>query len=309
MINKIAVTTSSFGGCGSDPLNLLEKNAVEVIFNQQGRTLKGGEVLGLLEGCSGVVAGTEAYDKKVLENLKDLRVISRCGTGIDNVDLDVCDALGIKVFNTPNAPTRAVAELVIGLAFNLLRDVSAMDREIRSGVWKKRMGRLFMDKKVGIIGFGRIGKEVAKLSNLLGAEVVYYDPFVGQESESSHAIKNELEDLLGQCDIISLHLPFSEENKNFLGGKEISLMKENAIFINCSRGGIVDEDVLYAALKNGRLSGAAMDVFNAEPYQGPLQELENVILTPHIGSYAREARLKMELAAADNLIKGLKENI
>lgn len=308
MIKKIAVTTSSFAQCDPYPLDLLEKNELSVVSNRQGGTLKQGEILELLKGCLGVIAGTESYTKEVLEQLKDLRVISRCGSGTDNIDLEICKILGIKVFNTTDGPTRAVAELVIGLIINLLRNIHIMDQEIRNGVWQKRMGRLFVDKEIGIVGLGRIGQEVAKLSSVLGAKVFYYDSLETQEPDVSYVIKNELQDLLSHCDVISLHLPLTPENRHFIGQKELSLMKESALLIHCSRGGIVDEEALYAALKNGRLLGAAIDVFDLEPYQGPLRELDNVILTPHIGSYAKEARLKMELAAVDNLIKGLKGN-
>lgn len=307
MIKKIAVTTSSFGECGFYPLELLERSKLSVIFNKQGRPLKQDEVLGLLDGCLGVIAGTEVYDKVVLKELKDLRVISRCGSGTDNVDMDTCKIHGIKVFNTPDAATRAVAELVLGLILNLLRNINVMDHDVRSGVWQKRMGRLFADKEIGIVGFGRIGREVARLSDALGAKVLYYDLLETQAPSVLYAKKSEFKDLLGHCDVISLHLPFTPENRHFIGKKELSLMKKNSILINCSRGGIVDEDALYAALKNGKLLGAGIDVFDSEPYQGPLRELENVVLTPHTGSYAKEARLKMELTAVDNLIKGLKE--
>ena len=306
MTKKIAVTTSSFAQQDAHPLEILKKHELNITLNERGRTLKQGEILELLKGCHGVIAGTEIYNKEVLGKLKDLRVISRCGVGTDNIDLEICKNLEIKVFNTPDGPTRAVAELVIGLILNLLRQVNVMDREVRSGVWQKRMGRLFADKEIGIIGLGRVGREVAQLSNAFGAKVFYYDSFQTQDSNFPYAIKNKLEDLLSHCDIISLHIPFTPETKHFIGRKELSLMRKSAIVINCSRGGIVDEEALYFALKNGNLFGAAIDVFDSEPYQGPLWGLKNVILTPHIGSYAQETRLKMELTAVDNLIKGLR---
>lgn len=302
---KVAITTSSFGQYNSLAIDFLKKKRIKTVYNKTGKTLDQRETLSIVRGCDGVIAGTETYDAAVLDKLQDLRVISRCGAGTDNVDLDVCKTRGIKVFNTPDGPTRAVAELVIGLMLNLFRNISVMDREVRCGVWRKRMGRLFLDKEIGIIGFGRIGREVAKISHVLGAKVFYFDPFVTEEHGFSFAVKNRLEDLLRHCDAISLHLPFSLENRHFVGEKEFTLMKEDAILINCSRGGIVDENALYAALKAGRIAGAAIDVFNEEPYQGHLQKLENVILTPHIGSYAQEARVKMELEAVENLIKGL----
>ena len=306
MTKKIAITTSSFGKCGPYPLEFLKRNAIDVILNKEGRTLRSQEILKLLKGCLGVIAGTEIYNKEILEKLEGLEVISRCGGGTDNIDLDVCKARGIKVFNTPDGSTRAVAELTIGLILDLLRNISMMDREIRKGTWQKRMGGLFAEKEVGIVGLGRIGKEVARLSSALGAKVFYWDSFK-TEPDFSYASKKEFKNLLSHCDVISLHLPLTSETKDLIGEEELSLMKKSALLINCSRGGMVDEDALYAALKNGRLAGAAIDVFETEPYQGPLRELDSVILTPHIGSYAKEARLKMESMAVDNLIQGLKE--
>ncbi len=307
-MKKVAITTSFFGECGSYPLELLKKNELSVTLNRQGRALGQKEVLDLLDGCLGVIAGTEVYDGETLKGLKDLRVISRCGSGTDNVDLDTCKVRGIKVYNTPDAATRAVAELVIGLILNLLRNINSMDRDIRRGVWQKKMGGLFAERAIGIVGFGRIGKEVARLSGALGAKVFYCDLLDASGAETPFAKKSGLNDLLGRCDVVSLHLPLTPQNRHFIGKKEFSLMKESALLINCSRGGVVDEDALYTALKSGKLSGAAIDVFESEPYRGPLRELENVILTPHIGSYAKEARLKMESTAVDNLIKGLKES-
>lgn len=306
MIKKVAITTSSFGESGSKPLELLENNQLSIIFNKQGRTLKHDELLGFLHGCLGVIAGTESYSKKVLEKLNGLRVISRCGTGMDNVDLEACKVLGIKVFNTPDAPTRTVAELVIGLIFNLLRKINIMDQEMHSGLWQKRLGRLFLGKEIGVVGLGRIGKEVAKLSGVLGAKVFYYDDQI-QGSDSSHGIKIGLNDLLNRCDVVSLHLPFTPHTRHFIGKEQLALMKKTALLINCSRGGIVEEEALYLALKNENFAGAAIDVFESEPYSGHLRELPNVILTPHIGSYAQESRLNMELTAVDNLIRGFKE--
>ena len=307
MNKKIAITTSSFGQYDPRALKTLEKNRLDVILNREGRTLQQNELFKLLDGCQGVIAGTEKYDKEVLEGLTKLRVISRCGIGIDNIDLDTCKKRGIKIFNTPDEPTRAVAELVIGLILSLFRKINIMDREIRNGIWKKRIGQMFADKEIGIIGFGRIGREVAKLSSAFGARVFYYDPFVTElESELFNVQRNEFKELLSHCDIISLHLPYTPGSDYVIGKKEFALMKQSSTLINCSRGGVVDENALFSMLDSKKISGAAVDVFESEPYHGPLQGLENVILTPHVGSYAKEARIKMELTAADNLIKGFK---
>ena len=304
MTHKIAITLSSFNQDDPNVIELFERNNLTIKINRLGRTLKSDEILELLQDCSGVVAGTEHYNDEILKKLLDLKVISRCGVGIENIDLEMCRVRGIQVFNVHEGPAKAVAELVIGLALNLLRNITMMNQELKSGIWKKRMGQLFADKIVGILGFGHIGKEVAKLSEALGAHVLYYDSASLMESIASPVT---FSDLLLRSDIISVNLPLTLETRRIISYKEFLLMKKNSILINCSRGGIVDENALYDALKNQRISGAAVDVFESEPYEGPLRNLNNIILSPHIGSYAKEARLKMELAAIHNLIKGLNE--
>jgi D-3-phosphoglycerate dehydrogenase len=207
---------------------------------------------------------------------------------------------GIKVVNTPDAPTLAVAELTIGMILNLLRKISLMDKELKNGTWKKRMGNLLKGKKVGIIGFGRIGQKVAKLLSVFECELSYHDPYL---SDGLLNLDNlPLEELLGWADIVSIH---ACGNKTIIGEKEISLMKKGSWLINTSRGDSIDEEALYNSLKKGYLRGAAVDVFNEEPYYGKLTELDNIILTPHIGSYAVESRAEMEKEAVVNLLKEL----
>ncbi len=310
---KIAITTSLFGKDNVKPVDILKNNGFEVILNPYGRTLKGNEIIELCEGATGIIAGTEILDVDTLECLtktypqssvlspQSLKVISRCGAGLDNVDVNVANRLGIKVFNTPDAPTLAVAELTVGLILDLLRKVSWMDREFRGGKWQKRMGNLLCGKKVGIKGFGRIGKKVAELLKPFGCEIAYADPFV--EDGLLGLCRLSLEDLLKRADIVTIHVGVHER---LIGEKELQLMKKGAWLINTSRGGVVDEAILYEYLKNGYLSGAALDVFEEEPYAGPLKELNNVILTPHIGSYAKEARVRMEMEAVENLLRGLR---
>ncbi len=302
---KIAITTSTFAQYDLTPMKLLEAQGCSVTLNRLGRTLNEEETIQLLKGCIAVIAGTEAYTEKVLKSLTDLCIISRCGSGMDNIDLAFCRERGIKVFNTPVGPEQAVAELVIGLALNLLRHVGAQDQALRKGSWEKKMGVLFSGKKVGIIGFGRIGREVGRLSHQLGAQVMFCDPLI-KSSPVSWAEQTEFENLLSQCDIITLHVPLNDSTKNIISSKEFDLFKKDAILINCARGGLVDEQALYERLKDKKLAGAALDVFAYEPYQGPLTTLENVILTPHIGAYAKEVRVQMEKEAVENLIKGLK---
>ena len=299
-MNKIAITTTTFGEYDKGPLNLLSRSGFQVIPNPYERKLKKGEVIELCKDAVGIIAGTETLDADIMETLVNLKVVSRCGTGVDNVALVDADRIGIKVYNTPDAPTLAVAELTVGFMINILRKVSQMDKELKMGQWQKRMGNLLREKRVGIKGFGRIGKKVAELLRPFGCEIAYADPFV--EDGLLGLQRMSLKDMLYWADIVTIHVGVHEK---LMGEKEFQCMKEGALIINTSRGGVVDETILYEYLRNGHLSGAALDVFDVEPYTGPLRELVNVILTPHIGSYAKEARVEMERLAVENLLKGL----
>ena len=305
MMQKITITTTSFAKFDNQPLRLLKDSGFDVIMNPFGRTLSGDEIVGLVANSAGLIAGTETLDGSVLKKLTSLRVISRCGVGMDNLDLEAAEVLNIKVFNTPFAPTLAVAELTVGLILDLLRKTTLMDREMRAGIWKKRMGNLLCDKRVGIIGFGRIGQKTGELLRAFGCEIAYYDSvkIVGLKDLSIKRI--ELDELLRKSDIVTIHVSGKYE-KPLLGVKELEMMKKGSWLVNAARGGVVDEKVLLSVLKEGRLAGAALDVFEKEPYNGPFKELDNVVLTPHIGSYAKEARVEMEMQAAKNLIEGLR---
>ncbi len=299
---KTAITTSSFGKYDNTPLKLCKEKGLEITLNPYKRKVQPHELIKLAENAVGIIAGTEPIKEESLLKLSSLKVISRCGTGLDNVDMAFAEKKGIKVFNTPDAPTSAVAELTIGLILNLLRKVNNMNVAVKNGKWEKLMGNLLNRKNVGLKGFGRIGKQVAELLRPFGCEVAYSDPFV---ENGLLGLKNlPLEEMLGWADILSIHVPVSDQ---LIGEKELRLMKEGAWLVNTSRGGVVDELKLYELLKNGYLAGAALDVFVEEPYTGPLKELDNVILTPHIGSYAKESRIKMEIQAVENLLKGLRE--
>lgn len=300
MMPKVLISTSSFGEFDATPLEMLKAAGLEVQLNPYHRTLTREESVNLGAPAEGLIAGTETLDKELLEKLKHLRVISRCGAGLDNVDLNAAKKRGIQVFNTPYGPTIAVAELTVALILSLLRHIPRMDREIRHGKWQKRMGYLLKGKNVGIIGFGKIGQKVADLLMGLGAKIAYYDPAVNLSKPGCAA--KSLDELLACSDIVAIHASGKEL---LLGHEELRKMRKGSWLVNCARGGLVDEKALYQLLKEGWLSGAALDVFEKEPYEGPLRDLDNVILTPHIGSYAVEARVEMEVQAVKNLIEGL----
>ena len=298
--NKIAITTTTFGVYDDSPLLECKKKGFEVILNSFNRKLKSDELVGFARDAIGLIAGTELISEETLSLLPSLKVISRCGTALSNIDMEAAKRLGIKVYNTPDAPTRAVAELTVGLVLDLLRKITLMDREIRCHKWQKIMGNLLYDKKIGIVGFGRIGQKVAELLEAFGCHIAYTDPLV--EKAAGRPKRFSLEELLCWADIVCLHVSGESE---ILGETQIKTMKKGGWLVNVSRGKVGDENALFEALKKGHLSGAAIDVFEKEPYSGPLKELDNVILTPHIGSYAKEARVKMEIQAAENLLKGL----
>jgi len=225
---------------------------------------------------------------------------------MDNIDFKKIKELGVTVKNTPDGPTRAVAELTVGVIFDLLRKISFKDRQLRNGNWNKEMGSLLQDKKVGILGLGRIGRTVAELLVGLGAKVAGTDikPDV-KWLEINKVPLLALEELIKESDILCIHISYSKDSRHIIGKKEIESMKEGTYLVNLSRGGIVDEDALCQALESNHLAGAALDVFEREPYTGPLRELDNVVLTPHIGSYARVSRLEMEIQAVKNLLESL----
>jgi D-3-phosphoglycerate dehydrogenase len=264
------------------------------------------EVIELGADVVGMVAGTEKLDSETLKKMPNLNVISRCGAGVDNVDLAYAKDKGIRVCNTPDGPTRAVAELTIGLIINLLRHITRTNNEIVGGIWNKKMGNLLSGKKVGIVGFGRIGQNVASLLKSFGSQLAYYD--VVQKESQTGVMFMSLDNLLAWSDIVSLHVSTSSSDKAMIGDNELKKMKKGSWLVNMSRGGVVDEDALYELLKKKHLCAAALDVFTNEPYNGKLCGLDNVILTAHIGSYAKEARIQMEITAVENLLKGLEES-
>ena len=303
-MSKILITPSSFGQCGQEPLKILEEKGYDYLNNPYGRRLSEEETIELAKDAKGIVAGVENYNKDVLDKLDNLECISRVGVGMESIDLEYAEKKGVKVVNTPNGPTPAVAELSLALCFDLLRQISFADRSIRAGEWNKYVGRLIDNKVVGIVGLGRIGKATAKKYQAVGCEVIAYDLYPDIEWMENNNVKNKgFEEVLTQSDIISIHVSSNPDKGALIGNNELSLLPSEAILINLARGGVIDEKDLYEYLKINSDSYAALDVFENEPYEGPLQKLENVLLTPHLGSYAREAKLGMEIQAVNNLLK------
>lgn len=305
-MKKILITTSSFSLCHMPQSERLAESGFDIVLNPYKRRLTEDEAKTLLaDDVVGMIAGVEPLTEGVLRAAKSLKVIARCGIGLDSVDLATAQELGIRVSNTPDAPTLPAAELTLAHMLNLLRSVSVADRNIRNSRWKPLMGGLLAGKTVGIIGFGRIGKKVAELVTAFAARVLAYD--VVPLPTIQNAKQVSLDELLSESDLVSLHIPYGPDTQHLIGEEQLRRMKPTAYLLNIARGGLVDEVALYQALAENRLAGAGLDTFEQEPYAGPLCTLENVLLTAHMGSYAQEARTRQEREAAENLVAALQE--
>jgi len=256
----------------------------------------------------GIIAGLETYDKSIFKVCPNLKVISRIGSGIDNINLKDAKDFGITVLNTPSEPVQAVAELVIAQMINLLRHIPKYPQYIntpkpipeKNQLWSNKiLGKNLKDCTVGIIGFGNIGRKVYDILDAFGAKLMIYD--INQYMDGEHWLADLIE-LLKNSDIVTLHIPLNDDNYHFFNRDKLKYMKKGSYLINTSRGAVVSEGDLYNVLNSGHLAGAALDVFEHEPYTGVLRFLPNVISTPHIGSYTEGARKAMELKAFENIV-------
>ncbi|ODS32804.1 MAG: D-3-phosphoglycerate dehydrogenase (PGDH) [Candidatus Scalindua rubra] len=259
-----------------------------------------------------IIRSSTKSTSEIIEKATKLRAICRAGVGIDNVDVSAATKKGIIVMNTPGGNTTSTAEHTITLLLALSRNIPQACNSVREGKWerKKFMGIQVSGKILGIIGLGKIGKEVARRATALEMRVLGYDPFISSETISKlniHLVKN-LDELLKQSDYITLHIPLRNDTKNIISNREFALMKDGVRIINCARGGIISEDALYDALVSGKVAGAAMDVFEKEPPENnKLLELDNVIPTPHLGSLTDEAQYAVARDAAEQMVDALKD--
>ena len=301
---QILISTSSFNLDNFSELSVIRSSGIELKLNPFKTRLTEDQVIELLGAESvGLIAGLESLNSRVLRSATALKVIARVGTGLDSVDLGEAAKLGIKVLNTPDAPTSAVAELTLGHILGLLRNIAKADRQIRDNKWQGQMGSLLETKTVGVVGFGRIGQRVAKLVASFGAKVIVSDPYTDTTEYENCA----LDELCQRVDVLTLHLPYVEKTHNLIGSRQFQLMKKGSFVINVSRGGLIDEIALLQALESEHIAGAALDCFEQEPYFGPLSKLECVQMTAHMGTYARETRDQMEREASLLLVKALRE--
>jgi D-3-phosphoglycerate dehydrogenase len=301
MSHSVFIASSTFG---ENSWQLIADQGITVRRNATGKRLNAKDLIEQAAGAEAVIAGLEVYDAAVLSALPQLKCISRCGVGLDNVDMSAAARQGISVFNTPDVVTQPVAEMTVAMIFDLLKGLTVSTELMRQRKWERRTALELRGRKVGVIGLGRIGRRVAELLKRLEADVYGYDiaPDVSWAGRVGVSLAG-INDLWTQMDVLTLHLSVTAEHPFILGTREISLMKPGTLIVNAARGALIDETALHQALLAGRLGGAALDVYGQEPYAGPLCDLENVILTPHIATLTHESRAAMECQAAANVLR------
>jgi D-3-phosphoglycerate dehydrogenase len=306
---RVLVTPRSYGRYDPQLETELESVVGEVIYNPHGRSLTSDEVRGLLPGCDGYIAGLDVIDRAALQSADRLRVIARYGVGVDRVDLEAAREKGIVVTNTPGANSASVAELTIGLMLALARMIPLANQETKAGQSPRIQGVSLEGKVVGLIGLGAIGRRVA--SRLQGFEciVIATDPAV--DAVTAREVGAELrptEEVIARSDFVSLHLPLLPDTQGMVDASFLDQMKPGAFLINTSRGGLIDETALLAALQSGHLRGVALDAFAEEPPRAdnPLFALPQVIATPHMGAHTDGATNGMGWGALRNCLAVLR---
>jgi D-3-phosphoglycerate dehydrogenase len=306
--NSIFISTAPFCEHDAAPRQILESLEIPYRVNQLGRRLNEQQLIEMLGDATVLIAGTEPINRTVLAASK-LRLICRVGTGVDSVDLIEARARGIQVCHTPDAPALAVAELCVGLMLNLLRGVGVADRGVRQGNWRRYSGRRLADSVVGIVGLGRIGQALVRHlhGGFPGVRLLLNDSVRTDVFDSEPQVRwVEREELFRHSDIISLHVPLTAQTRHLVSRQTLSLMKASAYLLNTSRGEVVDEAALAEALQARQLAGAALDVFEHEPYHGPLIENERCLFTCHMGSMTHDCRARMELEAVEDAARFLR---
>tara|TARA_B100000497_G_C7630548_1_gene378989 strand:+ start:212 stop:1201 length:990 start_codon:yes stop_codon:yes gene_type:complete len=305
MKKKVLITTIPFGNPEPRPLELLNNAEIEYTINPFNRKITENDLKKIISDYDGLIAGTENISKEVIDLAPNLRIISRVGVGTDGVDLNYAKEKDIKVTYTPDAPGPAIAELAIGFMYSLLRSTHISNIQIRDGKWNRSIGRSFSDMTIGVIGAGRVGTKVINLINKIGCKkLLVSDIYQNEALRDKYRFEWASKDrVFSESDIITFHVPLSADAKGMVKKEELLSMKSDVLIVNTARGGIIDEEDLFTVMKSGHIGGAAIDVFNQEPYYGSLTKIDRCLLTPHIGSASRECRAKMELESVEEIIR------
>ena len=307
---RILITSRSFGKLSDKPVKTLEEAGWDIVYDRE--SFDADRFAQEIPGFDAVIIGSHDFSAALMEKCPRLKLIAKHGAGVDNIDLPAAGRLGIKVTNTPGTNSGAVADLTFGMIIDCARFITKVAREVREGTWKPVCGQDVHGKTLGIIGFGAIGKQVARRSTGFDMKVRVYDPVIrgiGEEYKSYCTLYTDLEEMLSGCDFVTIHVPLTDGTRKMMGARQFAAMPEGSCFLNISRGGCVDEEALYEALVSGHLSAAALDTVLTEPIPAdhPLLTLDQVVITSHIGMYSREAINAVSQICADNaaaLLKG-----
>ena len=301
---KVLSTSPTFGFYVSEPVEYLESHGCNVELISKGKEIPERQLIQNIGEYDAIIVGIEKITLSVVQSSKKLRIITKHGIGVDNIDVDAASAKGIVVTNAPGTNSDAVADLTFGLFLSLARSIPFADRSVKGGEWPRIVGVQINGKVLGIIGLGQIGKKVAKRASGFDMRVLAYDVFKDEAFAEKWGITYlSLDEVLADSDFISIHVPISPSTRRLISERELNLMKKEAFLVNISRGGIVDEEALYRVLKERGIRGVALDVFAPEPPTGsPLLDLDNVIVTPHMGGYSFEALRETGMVCARSII-------
>lgn len=294
---KVFIATSSFD---EDPKtyskNFFKRKNITFIKNPLKKKLTQQQLIKYAKDCDYIIAGTEEYNQEIIDNLKKLKFVFRMGSGIENIDIEYLKKKKINFSKSKITPEIAVAELIVGYSISFFRDIFVHNRNLKNKIWKKKMGLILNGKTFGIIGYGKIGKYLHKLLKNFGVNVLINEKMKIKQKNT------KLDNLIKNSDIISINVN-SNNNIKLLNEKNLKYCKKNCLIINTSRSEVLDYEYLFKILKDKRILGACLDVFDEEPYAGKLSKLDNVILTPHIGGYSKEIRKEMEKEALMSILK------
>ena len=307
MTFKILSTSPTFGHYVLEPVEYFKENGCEVTLVPQGKKLSEEELVENMAGLDAAIVGIEKITQRVVQGSKRLKVIAKHGAGVDNIDVKTATNQGIVVISAPGANSDAVADLTFGLFLSLARSISFANRAVKEGGWPRMVGAQVNEKTVGIIGCGQVGKKVAKRALGFDMRVLAYDVFKDENFAQKWGISyRSLDEVLAESDFLSIHVPLIDSTRNLIGRRELEVMKKDAFLVNIARGGVVDEEALYQALMEGKIRGAALDVFSSEPPEGdPLLALDSVIATPHMGGYTTEALREIGMICARGIVDAL----
>jgi D-3-phosphoglycerate dehydrogenase len=310
MTPKILVATRSFGSTSSEPWDVLAAAGCETVKADMTQKMTETHLVDLLDGIHGAIVGVVPMTARVMAESRDLKVVSAHGVGVDHIDLKAAAEKGVVIANCPGANTASVCDLTIGLMIAASRNIPAVDRAVRRGEWARYHGSELWRKTLGIVGLGHIGLGVAKRALGFDMTVLAHDPFIDGTPEQLPQIQTvSLDGILQQSDFVTLHAPLTNQTHHIIGSDELAVMKPDAYLINTARGGLVDEGALFKALSAGQIAGAAFDCFADEPpVNSPLLELENLVLTPHIGAHTKESIKRVGVMAAENVVAVLTGN-